>query len=350
MFRRSSPARSILQSCTLEQEIFAKTKVPDLHAIARMWELQPKTLYTFLSATEKTITKIIRTSFRRLSAPISREPLQIMYSERAKIIPILVKQTGYPERFWPKASTSWSSSASEDANSGLSPERVNFTAELMTKVGNIKERQDADIRRDVVDTTFAKKPLSSLASGKGRSARPRRSEIDGSPCNGGRRPWRGARHDKSAPDGAMKRMTMTQLPSRSTPAQSPARRRRLWSKTLVGTRLSSYRYALCRRHPDRLGNHQHPLSAPITFTSPSKIAIAFYETTVSGEVAVLSGAKPGGHVPTASLPPSSSASRLALRWREFAGSTGRSTCRSMLFTRRRWLRLSRCSSCGSGFT
>src|SRR5689334_21124368 len=39
----------------VEQEVFAKSKVPDLHAIARMWELQPKTLYTFLAATEKTI-------------------------------------------------------------------------------------------------------------------------------------------------------------------------------------------------------------------------------------------------------------------------------------------------------
>ena len=39
----------------VEQEMFAKSKVPDLHAIGRMWELQPKTLYTFLSATEKTI-------------------------------------------------------------------------------------------------------------------------------------------------------------------------------------------------------------------------------------------------------------------------------------------------------
>src|SRR5512141_3158584 len=39
----------------VEQELFAKRKVPDLHAIARMRELKPKTLYTFLSATEKTI-------------------------------------------------------------------------------------------------------------------------------------------------------------------------------------------------------------------------------------------------------------------------------------------------------
>ena len=29
--------------------------MPNPHAVARMWELQPKQLYTFLSATEKTI-------------------------------------------------------------------------------------------------------------------------------------------------------------------------------------------------------------------------------------------------------------------------------------------------------
>ena len=39
----------------VEQEMLAKSKVPTLHAIARMWEVQPKTLYTLAVVTEKTI-------------------------------------------------------------------------------------------------------------------------------------------------------------------------------------------------------------------------------------------------------------------------------------------------------
>ena len=39
----------------VEQEMLAKSKVPSLHAIARMWEMQPKTLYTVAAVTEKTI-------------------------------------------------------------------------------------------------------------------------------------------------------------------------------------------------------------------------------------------------------------------------------------------------------
>src|SRR5665647_345740 len=39
----------------VEQEMLAKSKVPELHAIARMWELQPKTLYTVAAVTAKTI-------------------------------------------------------------------------------------------------------------------------------------------------------------------------------------------------------------------------------------------------------------------------------------------------------
>ena len=43
-----------------------------------------------------------------------------------------------------------------DANSGLSPERINFTADLMTKVGNIKEGKTPKYE-EVVDTTFCEK-------------------------------------------------------------------------------------------------------------------------------------------------------------------------------------------------
>jgi len=148
----------------VEQEAFAKSKVPSLHAIARMWELQPKTLYTFLSATEDTIKKKPQIVQAVVEANI--EATRIMYTDRAKIIPILVKRTGYPEKILADAFDYLVKECIWDANSGLSPERINFTAELMTKVGNIKPGKTPKYE-DVVDTSFAKKAIEKLGEWKG---------------------------------------------------------------------------------------------------------------------------------------------------------------------------------------
>lgn len=148
----------------VEQETFAKSKVPDLHAIARMWELQPKTLYTFLSATENTIKAKPEVVQAVVTATI--EATRAMYTQRDKIIPILVKETGYPEKILADSFDFLVKECIWDANSGLSPERINFTAQLMTKVGNIKQGQTPTYD-DVVDTSFAKKALQQLGEWKG---------------------------------------------------------------------------------------------------------------------------------------------------------------------------------------
>src|SRR5262249_23879438 len=110
----------------VEQEMLAKSKVPDLHAIGRMWELQPKTLYTFLSATEKTIKEKPEIVQAVVTANI--EATRIMYTDKTKIMPILVKETGYPEKILSESFDFMIKECIWDANSGLSPERVNFTA------------------------------------------------------------------------------------------------------------------------------------------------------------------------------------------------------------------------------
>jgi putative hydroxymethylpyrimidine transport system substrate-binding protein len=148
----------------VEQEMLAKSKVPELHAIARMWELQPKTLYTFLSATEKTAKDKAAMVQAVVSANI--EATRIMYTDKAKIMPILVKQTGYPEKVLSDSFDFLVKSCIWDANSGLSPERVNFTAELMTKIGNIKEGKTPKYE-EIVDPIFAKKAIEKLGEWKG---------------------------------------------------------------------------------------------------------------------------------------------------------------------------------------
>jgi ABC-type nitrate/sulfonate/bicarbonate transport system substrate-binding protein len=148
----------------VEQEMLAKSKVPDLHAIARMWDLQPKTLYTFLSTTEKAIKE--KNAIVQAVVTANIEATRIMYTDKAKIMPILVKQTGYPEKILSESFDFMVKNCIWDANSGLSAERVNFTAQLMTKIGNIKEGKTPTYD-DIVDATFAKKAIEQLGEWKG---------------------------------------------------------------------------------------------------------------------------------------------------------------------------------------
>lgn len=148
----------------VEQEMLAKSKVPDLHAVGRMWELQPKTLYTFLSATEKTLKTKPDVTEKVVAATI--EATRIMYSDKARVLPIMVKETGYSEKIISESYDFLVKNCIWDANSGLSKERVDFTANLMTKVGNIKPGKTPSYD-DVVDASFAKKAIATMGEWKG---------------------------------------------------------------------------------------------------------------------------------------------------------------------------------------
>ena len=148
----------------VEQEMLAKSKVPTLHAIARMWELQPKTLYTVAAVTQKTMKE--KHAALEAFAKANIEATRVMYSDKAKVMPILVKFTGYPEKIISDTYDFLVKSCIWDANSGLSPTRVNFTADLMTKVGNIKPDKTPKYD-DVVDTSYAKDALAKLGEWKG---------------------------------------------------------------------------------------------------------------------------------------------------------------------------------------
>jgi ABC-type nitrate/sulfonate/bicarbonate transport system substrate-binding protein len=148
----------------VEQEMLAKSKVPNLHAIARMWELQPKTLYTFLSATEKTIKEKSAVVDAVVKANI--EATRMIYTDKAKVMPIFVKQTGYPEQILSETYDFMVKECIWDANSGLGPERINFTASLHTRIGNIKEGKTPTYE-DIVDLAPAKKAIDELGEWKG---------------------------------------------------------------------------------------------------------------------------------------------------------------------------------------
>lgn len=148
----------------VEQEMLAKEKVPSLHAIARMWELQPKQMYTYYAVKEDTI-KAKPAALQAFVISVI-EATRIMYTDKAKVLPIMVKHTGYPEKIVSETYDFLVKSCIWDANTGLSPERANFTAKLMTKVGNIKKGKTPTYDQ-IVDTTFAKKAIEDLGQWKG---------------------------------------------------------------------------------------------------------------------------------------------------------------------------------------
>jgi ABC-type nitrate/sulfonate/bicarbonate transport system substrate-binding protein len=138
--------------------------VPSLHAIARMWELQPKQMYTFYAVKDETIKKDPAALQAFVKSVI--EATRIMYADKAKVLPIMVKHTGYPEKIVSDTYDLLVKSCIWDANSGLSPERVKFTADLMAKVGNIEKGKTPGYDQ-IVDKEFAAKALKDLGVWKG---------------------------------------------------------------------------------------------------------------------------------------------------------------------------------------
>jgi NitT/TauT family transport system substrate-binding protein len=148
----------------VEQEMMAKSKVPSLHAIARMWELQPKQMYTYFAVKDETIQSKRAALQGFVDAII--EATRIMYTDKAKVMPILVKHTGYPEKVVSDTFDFMVKNCLWDANTGLDPERVNYTAQLMTKVGNIEQGKTPTYEQ-TIDKTFAAKAIKTLGEWKG---------------------------------------------------------------------------------------------------------------------------------------------------------------------------------------
>jgi NitT/TauT family transport system substrate-binding protein len=148
----------------VEQEMLAKSKVPGIHAIARMWVLQPKTLYLTAAVTDKTI----KDKPAQLKAYIkaNMEATRLMYSDKAKVIPVIVKHTGYPQKIVEESFDFMVKECIWDANTGLGAERFEFTGQLMTKVGNIAAGKTPK-HEDVIHPSFAREAIKELGEWKG---------------------------------------------------------------------------------------------------------------------------------------------------------------------------------------
>jgi NitT/TauT family transport system substrate-binding protein len=148
----------------VEQEMIAKSKVPTLHAIARLWEIQPNNLYAVMAVTEKTIKEKPDAVKAFVKGHI--EATRLIYTDRAKVLPIIVKYTKLPPDVINKALDFMVEQCIWDPGTGLGPKRVNFTADLMTKVGNIPAGQTPKYE-DLVDLSFANEAIKELGEYKG---------------------------------------------------------------------------------------------------------------------------------------------------------------------------------------
>jgi NitT/TauT family transport system substrate-binding protein len=148
----------------VEQEIIAQQKIPSLHAIARLWEIQPDNLYNVLAVTEKLIKEKPAAVKALVKGHI--EATRLIYTDKAKVLPIIVKYTKLPKDVAEKALDFLVEKCIWDANHGLGPKRVNATAALMERVGNIPKGQTPTYD-DMVDLSFANESIKELGEWKG---------------------------------------------------------------------------------------------------------------------------------------------------------------------------------------
>jgi NitT/TauT family transport system substrate-binding protein len=156
----------------VEQEIVAQSKVPGLHAIARLWEIQPKNLYNVMAVSNDAVKN--KSAALQAFVTGTIEATRLMYTDRAKVLPILVKHTELPKAVVEKSYDFMVKQCIWDANHGLDRDRVNFTAELMTRVGNIPKGKTPKYE-DIVAMSFADKAIKDLGEWKGPMCMPHAS-------------------------------------------------------------------------------------------------------------------------------------------------------------------------------
>lgn len=143
----------------VEQEMVAKSKAPGLHALARLWEIAPKNLYSVMVAQESVIAKKRKAMLALVKGHI--RAVRVMYTDKAKVLPLLVKHSGLSKDVVSKAYDILVKSCIWDAGHGLSKTRINFTTNLMEKVGNIK-KGSKPAYNDSVDLSLANQALKEL--------------------------------------------------------------------------------------------------------------------------------------------------------------------------------------------
>jgi ABC-type nitrate/sulfonate/bicarbonate transport system substrate-binding protein len=148
----------------VEQEMVAQSKVPTLHAIARLWEIQPDNLYNVMAVMEKALQD--KRAALKAFVKGHIEATRLIYTDKTKVLPIIIKYTKLPADVAAKSLDFMAQKCIWDANHGLGPKKVNATGALMERVGNIAKGQVPKYE-DLVDLSFALESIKELGEYKG---------------------------------------------------------------------------------------------------------------------------------------------------------------------------------------
>jgi ABC-type nitrate/sulfonate/bicarbonate transport system substrate-binding protein len=126
--------------------------------------LQPKNLYNVMAVSEKTVAAKRAALLAFVKGHI--EATRLMYTDKAKVMPIILKHTNLPKDVAEKSLEFLVKECIWDANHGISPSRFTWTAELMERVGNI-EKGKAPTYEESVDLSLAQEAIKELGEWKG---------------------------------------------------------------------------------------------------------------------------------------------------------------------------------------
>ena len=148
----------------VEQEIIAQQKIPALHAIARMWEIQPDNLYNVMAVQDKAL----KDKRAALKAYVKGhiEATRLIYTDRAKVVPVIMKYTKLPEDVVEKSLDLMIAKCIWDGNGLIGPKKVASNGALMERVGNIPKGQVPKYE-DVADMSLANEAIKELGEYKG---------------------------------------------------------------------------------------------------------------------------------------------------------------------------------------
>jgi ABC-type nitrate/sulfonate/bicarbonate transport system substrate-binding protein len=150
-----------------EQLISAETKDPDLHSLVNLYSIEPKYFYGTYFASQSWLQANPEAAVRFAQALTKAH--RTMYDDEAKVVPIIVKATGFSEDIITQAWTVYMKDIQAFAkNEGLDQANIDYTVGRMQKLGTLRPGASADVSK-LVDRTPITQAVQNLGSVAARS-------------------------------------------------------------------------------------------------------------------------------------------------------------------------------------
>ncbi len=157
----------------VEQVIVAQSKLPSLHAVAQLWEIQPKNLNTVMAVTEKTIAD--KRAALQAFVKANIEATRLIYTDKAKVLPAIIKYTAAAERRGREGARLHDQELHLGCQYRPRARAHQFHRRPDGKGRQHRARQGAEIRRTGRSVVRRKRRSRSSANGRARYVRPTRT-------------------------------------------------------------------------------------------------------------------------------------------------------------------------------